>query len=97
MQNSAIQEQDWFDPTSYSSPAPLPAAGNWGGSLSGSGSSDYFSFSGQNNRTLSVEITALDESRAITENKVQPVIGMWACLIPEPFRLQPIRRWHSTP
>jgi hypothetical protein len=85
MQNSAIQEQDWFDPTSYSSPAPLPAGGNWDGSLSGSGSSDYFSFSGQNNRTLSVEITALDESRAITENKVQPVIGMWGLSDPGTF------------
>ena len=85
MQNSTIQEQDWFEPTSYSSPAPLPAGGNWGGSLSGSDNSDYFFFSGQNNRTLSVEVTALDESRAITESKAQPVIGMWGLSDPGTF------------
>jgi len=85
MQNSAIQEQDWFQPTSYASPAPLPAGGNWGGSFNASGNSDYFFFSGQNNRTLSVEVTALDESRAITENKAQPVIGMWGLVDPGTF------------
>jgi hypothetical protein len=85
MQSSATQEQEWFEPTSYSSPAPLPAGGSWGGSLSGSGNSDYFFFSGQTNRTLSVEVTALDESRAITESKVQPVIGMWGLSDPGTF------------
>jgi hypothetical protein len=85
MLNSAIQEQDWFEPTSYAAPAPLPAGGNWGGSLSGSGNSDYFFFSGQNNQTLSVEVTALDESRAISESKAQPVIGMWGLADPGTF------------
>src|SRR5438046_3583403 len=85
MQNSTIQDQDWFEPTSYSSPAPLPAGVYWGGSLSGSDNSDYFFFSGQNNRTLSVEVTALDESRAITESKAQPVIGMWGLSDPGTF------------
>jgi len=44
-----------------------------------------FFFSGQNNRTLSVEVTALDESRAVTESKVQPVIGMWGLADPGTF------------
>src|SRR5437016_14250067 len=42
-------------------------------------------FSGQNNRTLSVEVTALDESRAITESKAQPVTGMWGLSDPGTF------------
>ena len=67
MQGGSIQKPDWFGPTTYSSPAPLPVAGDWAASLGPYGSLDYFWFSGQANRTLSVLATALDESS-----------GMWA-------------------
>ena len=63
MQNSALQVRDWFEPTSFAAPAFLPASGDWAGSLSGSGSADYFWFVAQSNRTLSVEVTALDETK----------------------------------
>ncbi|HLB89706.1 MAG TPA: IPT/TIG domain-containing protein [Terriglobales bacterium] len=85
MQGSAIQNQDFFEPTSYASPAAVPSEGDWMGSLSGYGNADYFSFPGQANRTLSVEVTALDESAAASESKAQPVIGMWALADPGTF------------
>ena len=78
MQSGSIQKPDWFGPTTYKAPAALPVAGDWAASLGPYGSLDYFWFSGQANRTLSVLVTALDELSAPSENKAQPVIGMWA-------------------
>ncbi len=82
MQNSALQVRDWFEPTSFAAPAFLPASGAWAGTLSGSGSADYFWFVAQANRTLSVEVTALDEAKVASAAKAQPVIGMWALADP---------------
>jgi hypothetical protein len=78
MQGSAVHPPDWFEPVDYTSPAPLPTLGEWLAGLSGYGNTDYFWFSGQNNRTLSVEVTALDESGVASQSKSLPVIGMWA-------------------
>ena len=63
MDSSALQVRDWFEPTSYASPAALPVSGEWAATLGSPGNADYFSFSAQTNRTLSVEVTALDDSR----------------------------------
>jgi IPT/TIG domain len=78
MQGSAVQKPNPFPPTTYNSPAVVPAGGDWQGSLSPYGDLDYFWFSGQANRTLSVLVTALDENGVASESKSQPVIGMWA-------------------
>lgn len=78
MQASAVQVPDWFEPTSFAAPASLPASGDWAGTLSGPGTADYFRFLAQSGRTLSVEVTALDETKAASLGKTQPVIGMWA-------------------
>jgi len=85
MGGSALQAKDWFEPTSYALPAALPTTGDWVASLSGYGNADYFWFSGQANRTLSVEVAALDESAAASESKAQPVVGMWALADPGTF------------
>lgn len=77
MQDSAISSPNWFGTTTFASPAPVPAAGDWLGALNPYGDSDYFSLSAQANRTLSVSVTALDESGAPSESKAQPVIGIW--------------------
>jgi IPT/TIG domain len=77
MQDSAVQKQAPFPPTSYSEPAAVPIGGDWESSLSPYGDLDYFWFNGQANRTLSVLVTALDETGAPSESKAQPVIGMW--------------------
>ena len=82
MQNSAQQVRDWFEPTSFAAPAFLPASGAWAGTLSGSASADYFWFVAQSNRTLSVEVTALDEAKVPSVGKAQPVIGMWTLADP---------------
>jgi hypothetical protein len=85
MRGSAVQKPDWFGPTTYVSPAPLPAAGDWAASLDPYGGLDYFWFSGQANRTLSVLVAALDDYSAPSESKAQPVIGMWQLSDPGTF------------
>jgi hypothetical protein len=82
MRASALQLRDWFEPTSFAAPASLPPSGDWAGTLSGSGKADYFWFVAQSNRTLSVEVTALDEAKSASVGKAQPVIGMWALADP---------------
>ena len=85
MQGSSIQTPDFFGPTSYASPAALPTAADWTVALGSYGASDYFYFPAQNNRTLTVEVTALDETGTASETKAQPVIGMWALADPGTF------------
>jgi hypothetical protein len=77
MQNSALPAPAPFAATSYVSPATVPLGGDWQSSLDPYGDLDYFCFNGQANRTLSILVTALDETGAASENKAQPVIGMW--------------------
>jgi hypothetical protein len=67
----------WAAAETWIAPAPVPAAGDWVGSLSGYGDVGYFSLTAQANRTLSVAVTALDDSSAPTESKAEPVIGIW--------------------
>jgi len=85
MLGAAPQEPDWFGPTTYGTPAVLPLAGDWAASLDPYGGLDYFWFSGQASRTLSVLVSALDESGAPSESKAQPVIGVWALSDPGTF------------
>ena len=77
MKGSAMQTDDWFGVQSPTSPATLPAGGDWIATISGYGTADYFRFSGQANRTLSVEVTALNEAGIASQSKALPVIGMW--------------------
>jgi hypothetical protein len=82
MQNSKVAFANLFGPTTYQAPALLPPSGDWIGTLNGYGDADYLQFTAQANRTLSVEVTALDESGVASENKSQPVVGMWALADP---------------
>ena len=52
------------------------------GTLSGYGDADFFQFSAQANRTLSVIVNATDDSHLLSESKADPVIGMWALADP---------------
>jgi hypothetical protein len=61
----------------WSAPALVPVPGDWVGSLSGYGDVGYFTITAQANRTLSVAVTALDETGAPSESKATPVVGMW--------------------
>jgi len=82
MQGSAVETQDTYGSDDYSNPAPVPSSGDWMGTLSGYGNTDYFRFSGRDKRTLSVEVTAMDESGNASESKSLPLIGIWA--LPDP-------------
>ena len=77
MLDSAVEKPDPFPLSSYSEPVAVPLGGDWEASLSPYGDLDYFWFNGQGNRTLSILVTALDETGAPSESKAQPVIGMW--------------------
>jgi hypothetical protein len=64
--------------STWTAPASLPPGGDWVGSLSGYGDIAYLVLAAQANRTLSVAVTALDETSHSSEVKAQPVVGMWA-------------------
>jgi hypothetical protein len=83
MQGSALSVADPFPPTTYQAPAAVPLGGDWMGSFNPYGDIDFFQFNGQGNRTLSVLVSALDQTGAASESKSQPVIGMWALSDPE--------------
>jgi hypothetical protein len=73
----------WFSTDTWTAPAAVAAAGDWVGSMGDYGDSGYFALPLQANRTLSVSVTALDETGNASESKVQPVIGMWLASDPE--------------
>jgi IPT/TIG domain len=83
MVSSAVATPNSFGPTSYASPAAVPASGDWMGTLSPYGDTDYFTFAAQANRTLSLSATALNQSGAPSEQKAQPVIGIWSLAAPQ--------------
>jgi hypothetical protein len=82
MQSSAVQKPQWYGQTSFAAPVQLPTSGSWAGLLSGYGDADFFQFSAQANRTLSVIVNAIDDLHSASESKAAPVIGMWALADP---------------
>ena len=82
MSGSSQSAEDWFASTDFVNPAILPASGSWTGKLNSYGETEYFRFTGQANRTMSVQVTALDETSVASEVKGLPVIGIWALADP---------------
>jgi len=82
MTGSASQAQDWREPSGFTIPAAAPTGADWIASLSGYGDDDYYWIAGQVNRTMSVEVTALDENGLPTTDKALPVIGIWSVVSP---------------
>ncbi len=78
MAGSAQPVPEWAATETWDAPALVPSPGDWVGSLDSYGDVAYFLLPAQANRTLSVAVTALDETGAPSESKTQPVIGMWA-------------------
>ena len=76
MSSSAQPVPAWAATQTWSAPAPVPSPGDWVGSLSGYGDVGYFLITAQANRTLSVAVTALDETSAPSESKAEPVVGV---------------------
>jgi hypothetical protein len=77
MSSSAQPVPLWSATETWTAPAPVPSPGDWVGSLSGYGDVGYFLITAQANRTLSVAVTALDETSVPSESKAEPVVGMW--------------------
>jgi len=77
MSGSAQPVPPWAATETWSAPAVVPAPGDWVGSLNGYGDVGFFLITAQANRTLSVAVTALDETGVPSESKTAPVIGMW--------------------
>ena len=77
MLGSSVQP-DAVAPHSFAAPATLPHTGEWLGTLSPYGGTDYFSVDAQAARTMAIEVTAVDETGQPTAQKAQPLIGMWA-------------------
>ena len=81
MTNSALAANQ--PATSWSAPRAIPVAGDWIGAVDGTSEMQYFAIAAQANRTLSVAVTALDETGVASELKLMPVIGMWTASDPE--------------
>lgn len=77
MSDSAQPIPSFASSSTWNTPAVIPPAGDWIGSLSGYGDEPYFLLPAHANRTLSVAVTALDESGNPSNSKARPVIGMW--------------------
>jgi hypothetical protein len=78
MRDSAIPQNEIGIGSTYNTPSSLPRGGDWVGWLSGETTAHFFQINALANRTLSVELTALDEHSATVQNKILPVAGMWA-------------------
>ncbi len=60
-----------------SAPAPVPSQGWWTDDLCSYGHTAWSAVSVKANRSLTVEVTALDEQSFATSAKTMPVIGLW--------------------
>ena len=60
-----------------SAPVAAPAGGWWNGTLCWYGAQAWTSLAVKANRTLTLEVTALDESGEVTMNKAMPILGVW--------------------
>src|SRR5580658_2312294 len=77
MAGSSQPGPPWAATETWSAPAQVASPGDWVGSLSGYGDVGYFLITAQANRTLSIAVTALDETGAPSESKAEPVVGIW--------------------
>jgi hypothetical protein len=63
--------------TTELTPAAVPATGWWSSTLSTFGHTDWYALNVPSGGTLSVEVTALDESGHPSTTKMLPIIGLW--------------------
>ncbi len=77
MKSAPSQPQDQWEPSSFPQLAEIPGGGDWIGSLSGYGDTDFYHLHARANRTFSFSVTALNENGSPTVVKAQPAIGIW--------------------
>jgi hypothetical protein len=67
----------------WNAPRPVPASGDWMGALYAYGDTDYFWFTGRNNRTLAIDVTTLDEKEQTSQQSQPfPVTRFWPRRLP---------------
>jgi IPT/TIG domain len=91
VQGAPAEPQDRWEPSTFLQPAEIPGAGDWFGSLSAYGDTDYYRLHSRANRSFSFSVTALNENGTPTISKAQPAIGVWQSTDPEtaPSVIQP--------
>ncbi len=62
---------------SESAPSAVPVDGIWSGRLCGVSHTPWSMFTVRAGRTMTIDVTALDETGLATEGKALPVIGLW--------------------
>lgn len=77
MQGAPSQPQDRWEPSTFAHPAEIPGGGDWIGSLSGYGDTDYYHLHARAKRSFSFSVTTLNENGSPTVTKAQPAIGIW--------------------
>lgn len=60
-----------------SAPAAVSGAGWWNGTLCGYGHAAWSALAVKANRTLTLEVTALDEKGFVSMTKAMPIVGVW--------------------
>jgi hypothetical protein len=76
-QTNAVVNWCWNPDSFESNPPVASATGWWSGSLCATGFTSWRKTTVNANTSWTIEVTALDESGAVTQNKMQPVIGVW--------------------
>jgi len=77
MKSAPSQPQDQWEPNTFTQFAEIPGGGDWIGTLSGYGDTDFYHLHARANRTFSFRVTALNENGSPTVTKAQPAIGIW--------------------
>ena len=77
MKSAPSQPQDQWEPSTFTQFAEIPGGGDWIGSLSSYGDTDFYHLHARANRTFSFRVTALNENGSPTVTKAQPAIGIW--------------------
>jgi hypothetical protein len=74
---NAVSGWCWYADSVESNPPGASATGFWSGSLCGIGFTSWRKATVNANTSWTIEVTAVDEWGSATQNKLQPVIGVW--------------------
>ena len=82
MNGGAFPPADALDRQDYLNPVPAPGGGKWQSWFTAAGGTNYYTITAQANRTLSIEVSTVDDQGNPSQEKAQPVIGIWALADP---------------
>ncbi len=56
---------------------PVPIGGEWWGTLSGYGRTEFYRFAARGNRTIGLQVISTNEALHPASNKLEPELGLW--------------------